>query len=117
MTATRARRSGSLVSLVRRLRIGRPFVDVDDRDYYLHCWSLQPLGIGSGSQGGALAGCFWLALPAVVHYAHILLSPSPAILLMVASVLAFHRAYASALFAFLAVCTSWNAVSAAPVYG
>jgi hypothetical protein len=69
-----------------------------------------------GVAGGALAGFFWLTMPVIVHYAHILLYPGLAILFMLASVLAYSRSrpFLAAASAFLGMCSSWEAVLLAP---
>lgn len=69
-----------------------------------------------GSTVGALAGLFWLAMPVVVHYSHVIVAESLAVALMLASLLSFLRLrpWLAALAAFLAVCSSWEAVLLAP---
>jgi Dolichyl-phosphate-mannose-protein mannosyltransferase len=64
-----------------------------------------------GGNGGALAGLFWLSMPVVVHYGHIVVPESLAILLMLVSVFGFLRAqpWLVAWAAFFAACTSWEA--------
>src|SRR6266436_1212620 len=44
-----------------------------------------------GPAAGALAGVFWLTMPVVVHYSHIIVAESLAVALMLASLLAFLR--------------------------
>jgi hypothetical protein len=69
-----------------------------------------------GITGGALAGLFWLTMPVTVHYSHVVLPESLAILLMLASVASFmrFRSHLASLAAFLAVCVSWEAVLLVP---
>jgi Dolichyl-phosphate-mannose-protein mannosyltransferase len=69
-----------------------------------------------GSTGGALAGFFWLTLPVVAHYSHVIVAESLAVALMLAALLAFLRLRPrlAALAAFVAVCTSWEAVLLVP---
>lgn len=64
-----------------------------------------------GVDGAALAGLFWLTMPVVVHYAHIVVPESLAILFMLVAVFASMRVrpWLAAWAVFLAVCTSWEA--------
>ncbi len=69
-----------------------------------------------GATAGWLAGLFWLTMPVVVHYGHLIIAESLAIVLMLASLLAFLRLrpWLAALAAFLAVCASWEAILLVP---
>lgn len=69
-----------------------------------------------GPLAGALAGFFWLTMPVVVHYGEVLLTESPAVMLMLLSVWAFQRSRLTlcATAAFLGVLTSWEAALLAP---
>jgi hypothetical protein len=60
----------------------------------------------------SLAAALWLAMPVVVHYSHVVVPESLAILLMLASTFAFvrGRAWLAAATTFAATCTSWEAV-------
>jgi len=69
-----------------------------------------------GAAAGALAGFFWLTLPVVVHFGHLIAPESLATALMLAAVLAFLRGrrWPAAIAAFLAVCSSWEAALLVP---
>jgi 4-amino-4-deoxy-L-arabinose transferase-like glycosyltransferase len=64
-----------------------------------------------GACGGALAGFFWLTLPVIVHYGHVVVPESLAILLMLLAVFGLlrDRPWLVGSAAFLAMCTSWEA--------
>jgi len=67
-----------------------------------------------GELGGALAGIFWLTLPAVIHFGHLVAQQSLAILFMTAAVWLFTRSSWGALAIFLAAWSSWEAVLVVP---
>jgi hypothetical protein len=69
-----------------------------------------------GATAGSLAGLFWLTMPVVVHYGHVILAESLAVVLMLASLLSFLRLrpWLAALAAFFAVCASWEAILLVP---
>ena len=69
-----------------------------------------------GGAAGPVAGLFWLTMPVVVHYGHLIVAESLAVALMLASLLAFLRLrlWLAAVAAFLAVCASWEAALLAP---
>jgi hypothetical protein len=69
-----------------------------------------------GITGGVLAGLFWLTMPVTIHYSHVVLPESLAILLMLVSVVSFMRLrpHVASVATFLAVCASWEAVLLVP---
>ena len=65
-----------------------------------------------GAVAGALAGFFWLTLPVVVQFGHLVAQQSLVMLFLVAGVLALRvrRAYLAAALLFFAVLSGWEAV-------
>ena len=68
-----------------------------------------------GSVGAALSGFFWLTLPVVIHFGHLVVQQALCVLFVAATVwLTPRRRLAAACCAFLAVASSWEALLMIP---